>query len=524
MDSQPLKSGNPWPIAFAVGIAVFMVVLDTSVANVSLPYIAGNLSASIDESTWVLTSFLVANAIVLPLGGYFSGIFGRKRFYMAGILCFTISSVLCGMAPSLNWLIIFRIFQGFGGGILQPTSQAILVESFPHEKRGMAMAMMGIATVFAPIIGPVLGGWITENYSWHWIFFINVPPGILSLILISILVHDPPSFKRFDLSKGFKVDYLGIGMLALGLASLEYALDEGQRHDWFASNLIIVSMAVGIIALIVVIFHELRLENPVLDLRLMKDRNFSVSMLFLYVLGFALYGSLSLLPIFLQTLLGYSAIQSGWVLSPGGMIILVMMPIVALLMKKLDNRFMIAFGYFFCFLGLYWMAQFNLQVDYKTCMLARVVQCFGLAFLFVPINVMAFQNVPPDKIGYASGLLNLVRNYGGSTGIALITTLLSRRTQLHQVYLSGNLTSVSIPYRNFLARGTGLMMAHGTSMADSLHKAQGLSYMNLLRQSGMMSFADVFWGISLLCIFSVPLLFLVQIKKGAAVAPVVVSE
>lgn len=490
-----------------------MVVLDTSVANVSLPYIAGNLSASIDESTWVLTSFLVANAIVLPLGGYFAGIFGRKKFYMFGIFSFTLASVLCGLAPSLNWLIIFRIFQGMGGGILQPTSQAILVESFPHEQRGMAMAMMGISTVFAPIIGPVLGGWITENYSWHWIFFINIVPGILSLALVSMLVKDPPNFRLISKEKGFRFDYMGIGMLTLGLAALEFALDEGHRLDWFESKLIVFSFIIGIIALVVVVFHELRLKNPVIDLRLCKDRNFSVSMFMLYVLGFALYGSLSLLPIFLQTMLGYSAITSGWVLSPGGMIILVMMPVVALLMKKVDNRILIAAGYFFTGLGLFWMSRFNLEVDYTTTMLARVLQCFGLAFLFVPINVMAFQNVPPEKIGYASGLLNLVRNYGGSTGIALITTLLARRAQLHQVYLAGNLTPSSIPLRNFLHKGQALMASHGYAPADALQRAHKMVYGSLLRQASMISFADVFYGISILCFISIPLLFLIKIEK-----------
>ena len=448
----PHRVINPWLIAMVVMLATFMEVLDTSVANVALPHIAGNLSSTVDEATWVLTSYLVANAVVLPLGGYLSSLFGRKRFYMTCVGLFTVSSMLCGLAPSLPWLIFFRVLQGMGGGALQPTSQAILVETFPHEKRGAAMAFYGMGVVLAPIVGPVLGGWITDNYSWHWIFLINIPVGILSLLLTYRLVFDPPTLKRVSLKEGFRIDYLGIGVLTLGLAALEIVLDEGQRRDWFGSNLIIVSAIVAVVCLVGVVFYLLKKENPIIDLRLLKDRNFAVSTVMLFVLGFVLYGSLALLPIFLQTLLGYTASLSGRILSPGGVVILVMMPVVAVLLRHFDTRFLIATGFITCGLGLLWMSNFNLEVDFTTAMYSRMVQSLGLAFLFVPMNVTAFQNITPDKTSYASGMLNLVRNIGGSTGIALVSTILSRRSQVHQANLVANLDPASLAYQGFLDR------------------------------------------------------------------------
>jgi DHA2 family multidrug resistance protein len=509
---------NPWLIAMVVMLATFMEVLDTSVANVALPHIAGNLSSTVDEATWVLTSYLVANAIVLPLGGYLSTLFGRKRFYMTCVAIFTLSSMLCGLAPSLPWLIFFRIMQGLGGGALQPTSQSILVETFPHEKRGAAMALYGMGVVFAPIVGPVLGGWITDNYSWHWIFLINIPVGILSLVLTYRMVFDPPTLKRVSIKEGFRIDYLGIGILTLGLAGLEIVLDEGQRRDWFASHLIIVSAVVAAVCLVGVVFYLLKKDHPIIDLRLLKDRNFALATVMLFVLGFVLYGSLALLPIFLQTLLGYTASLSGRVLSPGGVVILLMMPVVALLLRKTDTRYLIAAGFLFCGAGLIWMARFNLQVDFQTAMVSRMVQSFGLAFLFVPMNVTAFQNVPPDKTTYASGMLNLVRNIGGSTGIALVSTILARRSQVHQANLVANLHPSSLAYQGFLAHSSQLLVQHGSSAADAAYQAQGLAYGTLLRQANMMAFADTFWIMGMLCIILLPLIFLMR-KTHAGKAP-----
>ena len=309
---------SPWIIAMTVMLATFMEVLDTSVANVSLPHIAGNLSASMDESTWVLTSYLVSNAIVLPMGGWFSMLFGRKRFYMICVALFTVSSFLCGWRPSLGVLIFFRVLQGIGGGALQPISQAILVESFPREKQGMAMAVYGMGVVVAPVIGPTLGGWITDNYTWRWIFFINIPVGILSLVLTALLIFDPPYLMRTSLGNGFKIDYVGFGLLALGLGSLEVVLDEGQKEDWFSSHFIVTFAAIMAVCLVGVVFWELRQKEPIIDFRILKDRNYTLATVSMLVLGFVLYGSTALLPLFLQTLLGYTAMMSGLVLSPGG--------------------------------------------------------------------------------------------------------------------------------------------------------------------------------------------------------------
>ena len=521
MSDQAHPRINPWIIAMTVMIATFMEVLDTSVANVALPHIAGNLSSTVEETTWVLTSYLVANAVVLPLGGYFSSLIGRKRFYITCVSIFTVASLLCGIAPSLGWLIFFRILQGLGGGGLQPISQAILVETFPHEKRGAAMAFYGMGVVLAPIIGPVLGGWITDNFSWHWIFLINIPVGFLSIALTTSLVHDPPTFHRISL-KDNKFDYLGIGIITLGLASLEIVLDEGQRKDWFSSGFIVFFGILAVVALVTAVLYELRKKRPIVDLRLLKDRTFAVAALMLFVLGFVLYGSLALLPIFLQTLLGYTAVLSGWVLSPGGVAVLCMMPVVAVLLKRFDTRWLIGLGFVFCGLGLLQMAGFNLMVDFKTAMMSRVVQSMGFAFLFVPINVMAFQHIPHEKTAYATGLMNLLRNIGGSSGIAIATTLLSRRAQVHQANLIGNLAPGNPAYQGFLDRATQLgVLRGGLSPADAAHMAQGSAYGLVVRQSTMMAFADTFWFMGIICFALLPLLLLLQ--KTRATGPVVID-
>ena len=470
----------------------------------------------------MLTSYLVANAVVLPLGGYFSSLMGRKRFYLTCVTIFTTASFLCGIAPSLGWLIFFRVLQGLGGGGLQPISQAILVETFPHEKRGAAMAVYGMGVVLAPIIGPVLGGWITDNFSWHWIFLINIPVGFLSFTLTNALVKDPPTFKRISLKEGAKFDYMGIGILTLGLASLEIVLDEGQRKDWFSSGFIVFFTVLAVAGLVFAVLYELRKDHPIVDFRLMKDRTFAVSILLLFVLGFVLYGSLALLPIFLQTLLGYTALLSGWVLSPGGLAVLFMMPIVAMLLKKVDTRWLIALGFFLCGLGLIQMSGFNLQVDLQTAMASRVVQSLGFAFLFIPINVLAFQHIPPEKTSHAAGLMNLVRNIGGSTGIAIATTLLARRAQFHQANLIGHLAPGDPAYQGFLDRATQLgVLRGGLSPVDASHMAQGAAYGTVIRQSNMMAFSDTFWFMGILCFALFPLLFL--LRKSRVQGPVAID-
>src|SRR6516162_4417774 len=398
---------NPWVIALTVTLATFMEVLDTSIANVALPHIAGNLSAGEDQSTWVLTSYLVSNAIVLPLSGWFSGLLGRKRFYMLCVALFTASSFLCGLAPSLGVLVLCRILQGAGGGGLQPSEQAILNDTFPLEKRGMAFAVYGIAVVVAPTIGPWLGGWITDNFSWRWIFYINVPVGILSLLLTSLLVSDPPYMKRLKPKDGFRIDYVGIGLISLGLGSMQIILDKGQREDWFSSGFIQVFAVLMLVGIVAGILWELAQEHPVVDLRMLKDRNFAIATSAMFFLGFVLYASTVLIPQFLQQMMGYTAELAGLALSPGGAVIMLMMPVVGLLVSRVDTKYLIAFGCTVSALALFVMSGWNLGIDFGQAVRARMLQSFGLAFLFIPINVSAFAFLPKEKTNMGTGIINL---------------------------------------------------------------------------------------------------------------------
>ncbi len=506
---------NPWVIAFTVTLATFMEILDTSIANVSLPHIAGGLSASVDESTWVLTSYLVANAIILPMGGWFSMLFGRKRFYMICVLLFTVSSLLCGMAPSLGLLVVFRVLQGLGGGALQPISQAILVESFPREKHGMAMAVFGMGVVVAPVIGPTLGGWITDNYTWRWIFLINIPIGVLSLVLTSFLVHDPPYLLRRGIRDGLKIDYIGFGLLALGLGSLEVVLDEGQREDWFASRFIVTFAMITVICLVAVVFWELRQKHPVIDFHVLRDRNFALATLSMFLLGVVLYASTALLPLFLQTLLGYTALLSGLVLSPGGLLVCFFLPVVGMLLRRFQARWLVIVGVLVCSLGLYRMSQFTLGIDYRTALWARVTQSMGFAFLFVPIAAAAFAFIPRDRTNYATGIFNLARNIGGSSGIAGITTLLARRTQFHHQRLAEHLTPQNPLFQASLSHAAQLLHIRGFSFPDATARAPALIYGNVQRQAGMLAFADAFWLMAILFLTIIPLMFLM--RKSAPV-------
>ena len=516
--SRPAVS--PWTIASIVLLATFMEVLDTSVANVALPHIAGNLSASVDESTWVLTSYLVANAIVLPLSGWFSSLFGRKRFYMACVAMFTLSSLLCGVAPSLGLLIFFRVLQGLGGGALQPISQAILVESFPREKQGLAMAFYGMGVVVAPVIGPTLGGWITDNYTWRWIFLINIPVGILSLSLTAAMIFDPPHLVRKTFANGLKLDYIGIGLLTLGLASLEILLDEGQRNDWFGSNMIVAAAVIAVTALVAVVIWELRQEQPVVDFRILANRNFALAAVIMYAIGFTMYGSTAILPIFLQTILGYTALLSGLVLSPGGIAMMLGMLLVGRLLGRFQARWLIVFGLIVAAAGVFQMSGFNLDVDFRSAMWARTLQALGMAFLFVPINTTAFSAVKPEKLGYATGLMNLFRNIGGSGGIAMVTTIVARRQQFHQEVLVSHLTPLDgglLPTLNGLAAN---LVAQGSTSADASVQAQGMLYGIVQRQAAMLAVADTFWVLAVVFLGLIPLVLCLRMTtphKGAEV-------
>jgi DHA2 family multidrug resistance protein len=500
---------NPWLIAGTVMLATFMEVLDTSVANVALPHIAGSLGATTDEATWVLTAYLVANAIILPMSGWFAMIFGRKRFYMTCVFLFTVSSVMCGMAPSLFMLILFRIMQGVGGGALQPVSQAILRETFPREKQGMAMAVFGIGVVFAPVIGPTLGGWITDNWSWRWIFLINIPVGVLSLVMTSMLVHDPPWLKRRSLKEGH-IDFMGLGLLTVGLGALEIMLDEGQRKDWFGSNLIVSTALLAAVCLIAVVFWELRHEHPVVDFHLLKDRNFAISTFSMFSLGFVLYGSTVLLPLFMQELLGYTATQSGMALSPGGVVIMLFMPVVGMLVSRVQPRWLVVFGLSMGAAGLWLMSGFTLGVDFPHLITARIVQSVGLAFLFVPINTMAFYYIARERLSYATGIINLARNIGGSCGIAFVMTLLARRSQFHQSILAAHTTGMDAGVTQQLQGMTMVLHQHGWSMADAAVRAQAMLYGMVQRQATALAFMDGFWVLAVVFVGLIPFMFLMK--------------
>jgi len=511
---------NPWVIAVTVTLATFMEVLDTSIANVALPHISGSLSAGADESTWVLTSYLVSNAIILPLSGWLSSLVGRKRFYMACVALFTVSSFLCGLAPSLGVLVLFRILQGVGGGGLQPSEQAILNDTFPLEKRGMAFAVYGIAVVVAPTIGPWLGGWITDNFSWRWIFYINVPVGIISLILTSFLISDPPYMKKAKPSEGFRVDYIGIGLISLGLGSMQIILDKGQREDWLASNFIVTFAVLMVVGLVAAVFWEMKQDHPVVDLRMLKNRNFAIATTAMFFLGFVLYSSTVLIPQMLQQLLGYSAELAGLALSPGGAVIMLMMPVVGFLVSKVDTRILISLGCIVCSISLFVMAGWNLQLDYRHAVYGRMLQSFGLAFLFIPINVSAFAYVPKEKTNMGTGIINLARNVGASVGIATVTTLLERRTQAHTARLIEHANPFSVAYQKVIAGFTATFASAGSTSADAAARATGMVYGMVQRQAAMQSFIDNYYLLGLVFLIVLPIMLLLKKPKGAVNAPV----
>src|SRR5580700_10138665 len=513
---MPDGSINPWVIAVTVTLATFMEVLDTSIANVALPHIAGNLSASADESTWVLTSYLVSNAVILPLSGWLSSLLGRKRFYMGCVAIFTLSSFLCGFAASLGMLVFFRILQGVGGGGLQPSEQAILNDTFPLSKRGMAFAVYGIAVVVAPTLGPWLGGWITDNFSWRWIFYINVPVGLLSLGLTYFLVSDPPYMKRIKLSDGFRIDYIGLGLISLGLGSLQIILDKGQRDDWFDSNFIRLFAVLMVVGLIGGVIRELKAKEPVVDFRMLKDRNFALSTLAMFFLGFVLYSSTVLIPQFLQELLGYTAQLAGMALSPGGAVIMCMMPVVGFLVSKVDTRILTTLGCMVSASALFVMAGWNLGLDYRHAVTARMLQSFGLAFLFIPINVSAFAYVPKEKMNMGTGMINLARNIGASVGIATVTTMLQRRTQVHQSQLMEHVNSFSAAYHNMLTGTQTRLVSAGSGLAQAGAQAHGMVYNMVQRQAVMLAFIDNFKMLGIVFLAVIPAMLMLKKPKSPA--------
>jgi MFS transporter, DHA2 family, multidrug resistance protein len=498
---------TPWLIAPVVALAAFMEIMDISIANVALPHIAGSLSSSQNESTWVLTSYLVTNAIIMPISGWLANTFGRKRLFLTCIAGFTASSLLCGLAPNLPALIALRALQGATGGGLQPVGQAILADSFPAEKRGMASAIYGIAAVGAPTLGPTLGGWITDSYEWRWIFLINVPVGIVLLGLVQSLIKDTGTRRA---TKTFSVDWLGFSFIALSLGCLQVVLDRGQDDDWFSSTLITMLAIVSAFAFLLLIWRELHHEHPMVDLRLMKNPDFAVTFVLMLMLGFMLLGSTFMIPAYAQQLMGYRAVDAGLVLTPGGIATILLMPFVGRSINRVDLRLLTAVGLLIGGTSLLLMTRFvYLEVSYQTLMWLRVMQSASLAFLFVPINSMAFRDIPPDKTNNASALINLARNFGGSIGIAFASTLLTRREQFHQSRLVEQLQNLNPAYTDY-AHQVGNAL---NSAPDSALTVAGI-YQTALQQATLMSYLDGFKMLGVIFLALLPLLLLVRAGKG----------
>ncbi len=508
---------NPWVIALTVTLATFMEVLDTSIANVALPHIAGDLSVGVDESTWVLSSYLVANAVVLPVGAWLATWFGRKRFYMACVVMFGISSLMCGIAPSLGLLVFFRVLQGLGGGGLAPTEQAILADTFPPAKRGMAFAVYGMAVVMAPAIGPTLGGYVTDHFNWRWIFFINVPVAIVSLLLTSRLVEDPPYLKQQK--KDAKVDYIGLFLLASGIGAAQVVFDKGERENWFQSNFIIFFAGFAALAIALALVWEWYHENPVIDLHLFRNRNFAVSCIMMFMLGAALFGATVLLPQLLQTLMGYSAQDAGMVLSPGAFCIILLLPLIGRLVSRVDPRYLICFGFAGAALALYHMTGMSLEMDFATAVKLRIWQMVFVAFLFVPIQTMCYQGIPREKNNNVSGMTNLSRNLGASVGISLVGSLLSQRSQYHQRMLASHTGLLDPEFQARVAGITGTFQRAGMDAVTATQTAYGRLYGLMRAQAELLGYIDTIWVFAILCGLMAPMAFLMKRGKPGGGAP-----
>ncbi len=502
---------NPWIIAIAVMLATFMEVLDTTVVNVSLPHIAGSLSVTPDEATWTLTSYLVANAIVLPITGWLANYFGRKRLLISAVIAFTIASFLCGLAPSLPILIFFRVVQGATGGVLQPVSQAVLLETFPPEERGQAMAFWGLGIVVAPMLGPVIGGWLTENYSWRWVFYINIPVGIASVVMSSLFLFDPPYIRR---RIGESIDYWGLGLLAVGIGTIQVVLDKGQEADWFGSHWVIEFAIIGAVALAAFVIHELIARHPVVDLRVLKKPTYATGVFLMTMLGFGLYGALVVLPLLLQTLLGYPALDAGLAMFPRGMGSFIMMPIVGILMSKVDARKLLLLGTFGTAVSMYMLSILNLNLGYWNIFWPQFLQGLSMALVFVPLTTITMDRIPLEGMGNATSIFNLMRNVGGSVGIATATTLVVRATQKHDALLGANVTPFSVTAQqafNSLRQG---FIAKGFDPVTASRQAYAAIFGMVQQQSAMLSYNYLFGIMTFVFLLMIPLIFILRRPRG----------
>jgi MFS transporter, DHA2 family, multidrug resistance protein len=500
---------NPWIIAFTVTLATFMEALDSSIANVALPHIAGSLGASYEEATWILTSYLVSNAIVLPISGWIANRIGRKRFYMMCVAGFTIFSFVCGLSASLGMLVFFRVLQGAAGGGLQPSERSILADTFAPEKRSMAFALYGMAVVVAPAIGPTIGGWITDNYTWRWIFFLNIPVGMLSLFLTSRIVEDPPYLKRVREKVG-GIDGWGLGLLAVTIGALQIMLDKGQEKDWFGSHLIVTCAFIAGIGFIVFLWRELTTAHPVIDVSLYRSRNFTMTQLVMLVIGAALYATTVMIPQFLQEIMGYTATEAGMVLSLGGLVLIVLLPIVGYIGQKVDPRAMICFGFAWVSFGIWRIASLNLSISFWDAASWRVIMVLGMPFLFVPISVMSYVGVPQEKNNEVSGLTALARNIGGSLGISFISTMLVRRAQVHQNYLAAHVTAQSPMYRAMQKGIDSALKTNGYSPPDAAHASMLRVYDMMSLQARTLAYIDTVHWLVFLTVCLIPIGYLMK--------------
>ncbi len=505
--AEPRPAINPWIVTAAVMLATFMEILDTTVVNVSVPHLAGNLGATVEEGTWVVTSYLVSNAIILPMSGWLANRLGRRNMLLACVTGFTITSVMCGMATSLESLIFFRVLQGLTGGGLQPLAQAVLLETFPPKQHGSAMAAFGLGIILAPILGPTLGGWITDSYSWRWIFYLNLPVGVISVLMIGAFVHDPPYIGR---NKTGGIDLWGIGFLALGFGTLQVVLDTGQRKDWFGSTQIRVFAALCVFGLVALVVRELTTKHPIVDLRVLKDRTFAAGVTIMTMLGFVLYASLMLLPIFLQTLLNYPALQSGLALSPRGIGSLFMMPIAGQLTNRYDPRKLIAFGIVIGGWTMFSLSHLNLNAGYWDIFWPQVIQGGAMAFLFIPLMATSMSGISREKMGNATSIYNLMRNIGGSFGIATMTTFLARRGQVHQNQLVSHITPYDHGTQMTFRGMQAWFQMHGSNSVEASRKAMGAIYGMVQQQAALLSFVEAFWVMGVIFLCMLPLVFLLR--------------